>query len=187
MSESRRGRCRVAWFVAALLLVSGPAFAGPDPDGAVDALISTPLDPIGDAVGAAGLMTASVIGLAGDTLALLDRNPYGGEFVLRGILSRPVRRTAVVLSQTSTGMLEGFRADDFDRFPEPADTYLDAKDATARVDTAVAALGCLGLVPLDALANPALFLTRASGLTGAADAVEHFQTNKRTDWVGAAQ
>ena len=40
---------------------------------------------------------------------------------------------------------------------------------------------------LDVVANPVLFLTRATGLTGVADPVEHFQSNKRTDWVGAAQ
>lgn len=187
MRQSVTRRCVVALGAALLWGASGPAFAGPDADGAVEALISTPLDPAGDAVGAVGLMSASVIGLAGDTLALLDRNRYGGEFVLRGILSRPVRRTALILSRTSTGMFEGFRAESFERFPEPTSAYVDAEDATARVDTAVAALGCAALMPLDALANPVLFLTRASGLTGIAESVAHFQTNKRTDWVGTAE
>jgi hypothetical protein len=187
MAESDTRRCVVALCAALLWGAGAPAFAAPDPDGAVEALISTPLDPVGNALGAVGLMSASVIGLAGDTLALLDRNRYGGEFVLRGILSTPVRRTALILSGTSTGMFEGFRAENFERFPEPAAAYLEAKDATARVDTAVAALGCAALVPLDAIANPVLFLTRASGLTGVAESVAHFQTNKRTDWVGTAE
>jgi hypothetical protein len=84
-------------------------------------------------------------------------------------------------------MFEGFRAEDFDRFPEPVSAYLDAQDATDRVGTAVAALGCTALVPLDAISHPVLFLTRAGGLNGVADSVEHLQTNKRTDWVGTAR
>ena len=61
MAESVRGRCVVAWFVAVGVLASGPAFAGPDPDGAIDALISTPLDPLGNAFGAIGLIIAALI------------------------------------------------------------------------------------------------------------------------------
>ena len=187
------GRCRRALAVG-LLLGSGlgapaPLLAAPDIDAAVDALISTPFDSAGDAVGGAGLFAAGALGLVGDAVSLLDRNAYGGELLLRGILSTPLRRTALALSQTSTGALEGLRAEDLEPFPELPASYLegDAGDVGARVDTLAAGLGAAGLAVVDGVLNPLLFLTHGIGLAGPAAELAAWQTDARDAWLGTAK
>lgn len=188
LSQVTRGGRQIA-IAAGLLLgvaVGSPALAAPDFDGAADALVSTPLDPAGDLLGAAGLLAAGGFGLAGDALALVDRNAYG-ELVLRGVLSTSLRRTALALSHMSTGALEGLRAEDLERFPEPAASYRDGGGPGERLDTAAAGLGAAGLALLDAAINPLLCFTRGVGLEGPAGALATYQTDARSAWLGTAK
>ena len=62
----------------ALSFFASTAHAEPDPDpeGAVRALWSIPLDSAADAVAAGGLISAAVVGVAGDLVALVDHNEF---------------------------------------------------------------------------------------------------------------
>ena len=92
---------------AALAIVVVPARveAAPDVDGAVDALWSIGFDSFGNAFGAAGLMFASVGGLAGDIVAIVDNNEYTS-ILLGGVISTPIKRISSSVSQLSTGAME---------------------------------------------------------------------------------
>jgi len=167
----------------ALALASGRAAAGPDPEGAARALFATPFRVAGDAIGAAGLVGASALGLCGDGLSLLDANPLTKP-VLFGVVSGSVRRLALGLSQGSTGFLEGLRAEDVQRLPEPDAAYLDNAPGVGRLDTALTGLGSVRLLAEDALGGPALFALRAAGARGAADAVADFARAERIRVLG---
>ena len=171
--------------LASGLAAPGTASAGPDPDGAVRALWAIPFEASGDAIGAGGLVAASAIGLAGDIVAVIDNNRYS-HVVLRGIASTAVRRSALGVSQLSTGALEGFRDDDFERFPESEATYLAPDDVMVRARTFGMGIGAVGLVIVDSVTNTGLFFTRAVGAAGANEALESAQTNARSAWVGSA-
>ncbi len=185
----RRSALAVGLLLAGGVAAPAPLVAAPDLDGAVDALVSTPLDSAGDAVGGAGLFAAGLLGLVGDAVALLDRNAYGGEVLLRGILSTWLGRTALAISQTSTGALEGLRAEDLESFPEPPASYLEGhgSDAGVRLDTLAAGLGAAGLALVDGVLNPLLFLTRSAGLEAPAAELAARQTDARDAWLGTAK
>lgn len=174
---------RLAASAALLLLPVRSAQAGPDLAGAADALVSTPFRVAGDLIGAAGLASASLVGLAGDAVALVDANRVT-EPVLRAIPSRCIRRVALALSQGSTGLLEGLRAEDVERLPEPDAAYLTNAPGAGRLDTLLSGLGSLRLALEDALAGPALVLLRASGARGAAQRVDLWQRDERTRLLG---
>jgi hypothetical protein len=157
--------------------------AGPDPTGAALALVSTPFRVAGDAIGAAGLASAAVVGLAGDAVALVDANPITKP-VLQGIPSGCVRRVALALSQGSTGLLEGLRAEDVERLPEPVAAYLDNAPGAGRLDTFLTGLGSLRLVVEDALGGPALVLLRISGANETADGLAGWMADERTRVLG---
>ena len=169
----------VAWlFAGAQSAVAGPDFAG-----AADALVSTPFRVSGDLIGAGGLSAAAVVGLAGDGVALFDDNPLTRP-VLRGIPSTCVRRVALALSQGSTGLLEGLRAEDVERLPEPRVAYLENAPSAGRLDTLLTGLGSLRLALEDALGGPALVLFRAVGARGAAQSVSDWQRDERIRVLG---
>lgn len=176
----RRAGCGCA---LVLLLVAGRAAAGPDPEGAVRALVATPFDVTGDAFGALGLVGASTLGLCGDGLSFLDANPVTKP-ILFGVMSGAIRRVALGLSQGSTGFLEGLRAEDVQRLPEPDAAYLENAPGVGRLDTALTGLGSLRLLVEDALAGPSLFALRAVGARGAADAVADFTRGERIRVLG---
>ena len=166
--------------------------AQPDFDGAVDALISTPLDPAADASGGAGLIAASVVGGVGDIVALVDDNRYS-KLVLHGVVSRTIDRTAVGLSQTATGILEAFRAEDIDRFPEASAVYLEhPKSAKRRADLRIGtfATGVGAAIPLavaDSVLNPILLIARLIGTERPADVVATWQNDSRSGLIGSVQ
>ena len=176
--------CALA-LLASVITVPGIASAGPDLDGSVRALWAIPLEASGDAIGAAGLITASVTGVAGDIVAVIDNNEYS-KVVLRGIASMPIRRTALGISQLSTGALEGFRDSNFEQLPESEATYLAPDDVATRARTFGMGLGALGLVMVDSLTNTGLVFTRAVGAVGANEALESAQTDARSAWIGSA-
>ena len=129
------------------------------------------------------MSAASVIGLAGDGVALLDANPLANP-VLRGIPSGCVRRVALALSQGSTGLMEGLRADDIERLPEPSVAYLRNAPGAGRLDTLLTGLGSLRLALADALGGPALVLLRASGARATAAHVSGWQRDERIRVLG---
>ncbi len=167
----------------ALCVGAGRAAAGPDPEGAVRALVATPFGVAGDAIGAAGLIGASTLGLCGDGISLLDANPVTKP-ILFGVASGAVRRLALGLSQGSTGLLEGLRAEDIQRLPEPDAAYLENAPGVGRLDTALSGLGALRLLVEDALAGPALFALRVAGARGAADSVADWTRAERVRALG---
>ena len=167
----------------ALLLGSGRVTAGPDPEGAARALVAPPFSVAGDAIGAAGLVGASALGLCGDGLSLLDANPLTKP-ILFGVGSGAVRRTALGLSQGSTGFLEGLRAEDVQRLPEPDSAYLENAPGVGRLDTALTGLGALRLLVEDALAGPTLFALRGAGARGAAETVAGWTRAERIRVLG---
>ena len=169
--------------LALLLVGSSRAAAGPDPESAVRALVATPFDVAGDAIGAVGLVGASAIGLCGDGLSLLDANPVTKP-ILFGVASGAMRRVALGLSQGSTGFLEGLRAEDIQRLPEPDAAYLENAPGVGRLDTALSGLGTLRLLVEDALAGPALFALRGAGARGAADTVADWTRAERIRVLG---
>lgn len=149
----------------------------------MDALVSTPFRVAGDLVGVSGLTAASIIGSSGDGLALLDANPLTRP-VLRGIPSFCVRRVALAISQGSTGLMEGLRAEDIERLPEPDAAYLSNAPGAGRLDTLLTGLGSLRLVFEDALGGPALVVLRASGAREAAESVSLWLRDERIRVLG---
>ncbi len=166
-----------------LLSLSRSAHAGPDLAGAAAALVSTPFRVTGDLVAVAGLSAASVVGLLGDGISLLDSNRFTVP-LLRGIPSGGVRRGALALSQGSTGLLEGLRAEDIERLPEPSAAYLENAPGAGRLDTLLTGLGSLRLVFEDALGGPAVVVLRASGARETAKCVESWQRDDRIRVLG---
>ena len=166
-----------------MLAAARTAQAGPDPGGAAAALVSTPFRVAGDLVGVAGLSAASVVGLAGDGVALLDANRATFP-VLRGIPSGIVRRVALALSQGSTGLMEGLRAEDIERLPEPSVAYLENAPGAGRLDTLLTGLGAVRLVVEDALGGPTLVVLRISGANQSAEAVAGFMRDERIRVLG---
>jgi hypothetical protein len=104
--------------------------------------------------------------------------------VLRGVPSACVRRVALALSQGSTGFMEGLRAEDVERLPEPRAAYLENAPGVGRLDTLVTGLGSLRLALGDALGGPALVLLRAAGARDVADAVAELQREERIRVLG---
>ena len=166
-----------------MLAAARTSQAGPDPSGAAEALVSTPFRVAGDAIGAVGLSAASVVGLAGDGVALLDANRFT-EPVLRGIPSTCVRRVALALSQGSTGLMEGLRAEDVERLPEPGVAYLENAPGVGRLDTLLTGLGSIRLAVEDALLGPTLVLLRISGASESAESVTEWLRDERIRVLG---
>ena len=171
--------------VLALAVVPARVEAAPDVDGAVDAFWSIPFDSLGNAFGAAGLMMASVGGLAGDIVAIVDNNEYTS-ILLRGLLSTPIKRMSSGLSQLSTGAMEGMRDDDFADFPQASSTYTGSEGMMKHASTFGSGLGAGVLVVTDALSNTGLFLTRAVGANGLAGDLAAWQDGVRDGCVGKA-
>jgi hypothetical protein len=166
-----------------LLGIATPAAGAPDLPGAARALVATPFRVTGDALGAGGLVGASALGLCGDGLALVDANPWT-EPILFGVASGALRRLALGLSQGSTGALEGLRAEDVERLPEPREAYLENAPGAGRLDTALTGLGALRLALEDAVAGPTLFALRGAGARAAAEAVAGWTRDERIRVLG---
>jgi hypothetical protein len=171
------------WLAVGLLALASQARAWPDPGGALHALAATPFRVTGDAIGAAGLVTASAVGFLGDGVALVDANRFTAP-VLFGLVSGSVRRAALGVSHLSTGALEGLRAEDVERLPEPREAYLDNAFGAGRLDTALTGLGALRLGLEDTLSGPARFALRGVGALDAARSVEAFERDERIRVLG---
>lgn len=95
-----------------------------------------------------------------------------------------MRRVALALSQGSTGLLEGLRAEDVERLPEPSVAYLENAPGAGRLDTLLIGLGSLRLALEDALGGPALVLLRISGANGSAEQVSGWMRRERIRVLG---
>ena len=171
----------------ALSFFASTAHAEPDPDpeGAVRALWSIPLDSAADAVAAGGLISAAIVGVAGDLVALVDHNEFTHPF-LRGIASTGIRRSALGISRFATGTLEGFHNAEFSSFPESEETYLRPDGGSGHLRTFGHGVGAIGLTFVDAFSNTGLLITQTVGATDANDALIRAKTAVRTAWVGPA-
>jgi hypothetical protein len=167
----------------ALLLLPADARAGPDLPGAGAALISTPLDVVGNAVGGVGLLAGALLGCIGDGISLLDRN-RATEPLLRGALSTLVHASAYGVSGASTRSLEFLRREDVERLPEPPAAYFGAVRFAGRFDTGADGVRALELSLRDALSGPALAVLRAVGARGAGDALAHSARDARVAGLG---
>ncbi len=167
----------------ALLLGAPRAVAGPDPAGATVALLRSPLDVAGDLFGAVGLWTASVVGLAGDGVALVDANRLTRP-LLRGFASRTVHAVAWGISAGGTGALEILRHEDLERLPQTRAAYLDAAPGVGRLDTALGGFSALGLAWRDAFTGPAVGVLRATGAGEWADDVQVYRREARIRALG---
>jgi len=174
--------CMVA-LVASLWLCPGGAAAGPDIDGAVDALISTPLDTTGSVVGSAGLIMGALGGTVGDLVSFIDDNQYS-RIVLRGLVSKTIQRISLGISQLSTGALEGFRAEDLKNYPESASAYTENRNPTERLDTLGAGVGGTYVAVTDAVGGPLVMLLRGVGLTDQAGSIANWQSTVRERYFG---
>ncbi|MFQ5515196.1 MAG: hypothetical protein ACE5FG_12295 [Myxococcota bacterium] len=162
-----------------LLVAPGLAAAQSDVDGAVEALIDFPLNTFGDLGGATGLVLGGLGGVMGDIVALVDDNPY-----LRGILSTTIHRLSLGVSNSMTGMLEGLRAEDLERYPEPASAYLDNDDPGARIDNVLDGVGGTYVALSDAIGNPLLVILRAAGVQDRAERISTWQEQVRDRYFG---
>ncbi len=181
----RRLSLTLAFTVFCFSSVSSPAHAGPDLDGAVKALAAVPADGIGDAVGGAGLVAASVLGFGANLVAAIDNNSHS-HVILRGLVSTPLRRLALGMSRTSSGILEGFSNDDYEYYPQDESVYLKA-NLQKRFWTLRGGLGAMVLSVVDTLGNTGQFLLRLPGAGEAADSLARIQTDARTRLVGPAK
>ena len=177
--------CAVLCAAALAAAPAARAELNPDPEGAVRALLSIPLDAAGDAIGAGGLIGALVIAVDGDVVALVDDNEFTHPF-LRGFASTPIRRAALGLSRLGTVALEGIRASDFSRLPVSEPPYLRPDDGGSHLRTFRLGFGAIGLIIVDSLANTGLFVTRAIGANEVEEQLARAKTYVRTAWVGPA-
>ncbi len=181
----------VLGLTALLLVPASGARAAADYDGAMSALISLPLDFVGDVYGGLGLMGAAVIGAAGDVLALVDDNAVTRPY-LRAGFSRAFKAGALAVSHTASGALEGGRGQQLAAFPEPATRYLKrggkiSHKTEARLGTLQAGFSAAGpLAIADVLTNTALVFTRLMG-SEEADSLATWQSDFRGHMIGKTE
>ena len=116
--------------------------------------MSTPFRVAGDAIGAVGLVGGRGRRPGGRRRGAGRREPASRSPSCRASRAACVRRVALALSQGSTGLMEGLRAEDVERLPEPAAAYLDNAPGVGRFDTLLIGLGSIRLVVEDALGGP---------------------------------
>jgi hypothetical protein len=152
-------------------------------DAALAALVGTPLRVAGDAAGGAGLVSAAALGLGADAISLIDDNRVS-RVALRGLASGLVDRIALGVSWAGTGALEGLRAEDIERLPEPMATYLEAAPGLGRLDTFLSGIMAFGLLARDAVLGPAAFALYATGFNAQAERIETRLDDARTRALG---
>ncbi len=160
-----------------------PSHAGPEPGKAWAALVETPLKTTGDLIGAVGLISASVVALAGDGVSLLDAT-YVPPGPLDGWVSGPIKRLAMTLSWTGTGALEGLRGEDIERLPEDIATYRAAAPGRGRGTTFMTGIGAIRLAVRDLLTGPPRVVLHLVGANGLAGRLERGSADARTRLLG---
>lgn len=179
--ETRSGPALLA--ALSLLLAAAPAAAAPDPAGALRAAVDMPLRAAGSALGGVGLVAASLIGLAGDVVHLLDDNRLT-EPLLGGVFSDAVYRGALLVSGVSTATLEALRGEDIERLPEARASYLEAAPGVGRMDTALTGGAALTLAVGDLVAWPGLVVMRLVGAEGTAERLVAARDDARVSALG---
>ncbi len=157
--------------------------AAPDLDGALDSLVGGPLRAAGSVVGGSGMIASAGIGLAGDVTSLVDRNPLTRPF-LRGAVSRALRRVALGISWTTSGVAEGLRLIDIERLPEASATYLLAGRGVGRLDTLLGGLGALRLGLSDGVTTLPLSVLRLTGAQAPSERLVQRQVDARINALG---
>jgi hypothetical protein len=166
-----------------LAILPARGWAGPDPLGAVTALVQGTSRAAGDLIGGAGLVGAAGIALVGDGIALLDDNRLTRP-VLRGVLSGATHHAALAVSWSFTGVLEALRAEDIERLPEAIETYRSAAPFVGRLDTALSGGAAIRLGVGDLSCAPVLSLLRLVGADAQASALARRRIEARIDALG---
>lgn len=173
-----------ALLLAVILLAAAPrALAAPDVPGALGALISTPLDVAGDAIGGVGLITAATVSSAGDLVSLLDRNRLTAPLT-RGAVSGAIQHGAFGISWLSTRSLEILRHEDIERLPPPREAYVSPARFVGRLDVALDGVRALGLAARDAASGPLLGLLRGVGARERSEALDRWRREARIRALG---
>ena len=173
-----------SWTLAGLLLALPVyAAAGPDLPGAARALLMTPPRVAGDLLAGAGLLASSGVGLAGDSVALLDDNRLTRPLT-RGVVSRALGYTAFGTAWLATRSAELLRAEDIGRLPQPAAAWVRTAFGAGRMSGAGSGLGGLWLALRDAVGGPLEALLRAGGARAAGDAVARNMSASRVRVLG---
>jgi len=176
----------VSWFrisLVVLCLSPGVAAAASDPGGGLRALVSTPMNVLGDLTGGAGLIAAAALATGGDLVSLIDAN-RASRPVLGGAFSEGIRRVAMGVSQLSTGALEGLRGEDIERLPEAAATYLTADPFVGRFHTFADGIAAAGLALPDIVYGPAVGVLRLIGAQTQAERLEAWRADARDRALG---
>jgi hypothetical protein len=169
--------------LALALLAPSHARALPDPPGAILALFDSSFAATGDLLGGSALLLAAGVGAVGDVVQVVDANRVTRP-LLGGFASGGVHRLALGVSNLGTGALEGLRAGDVERLPEPAEAYLETEWAAGRFWTFADGIGALWLSVGDLLAGPARFGLRLAGARGTAERVEASRDDAAVRWLG---
>ncbi len=165
------------------LALPHPSHAGPEPGKAWAALVETPLKTAGDLIGAVGLISASVVALAGDGVSFLDAT-YVPPGPLDGWVSGPIKRLAMTVSWTGTAALEGLRREDIERLPEDVATYRSAAPGRGRGTTFMTGIGAIRLAVRDLVTGPPLVVLHLVGANGLAERLERGNAEARTTLLG---
>ncbi len=171
------------WTLLVLWTLPQATQAAPDVDGALESLIGGPLRAAGSVVGGAGMIASAGIGLAGDVVSLVDRNPITRP-ILHGAVSRALQRVALGLSWTTSGLMEGLRAVNIERLPEGSAAYLLAGPGVGRLDTTLGGLGALRLGISDVVTTLPLALLRVSGVQALAKRLLQRQVDLQVQTLG---
>lgn len=166
-----------------LLCTPGRSAAAPDLLGAGEALLATPFQVTGTLLGGVSLIGAALIGTAGDTVSLLDRNRVT-EPVLGGIASGSIHTIAWGLQWGGTRSMELLRREDIERLPEPLAAYWDTARYAGRFDSAASGFRALGLAVNDLVAGPSLAVLRASGARGTSERLASWRRDTRIVALG---
>ena len=157
-----RGYYSLAVMLVFLGSVADLAWGAPDPAGAATSLIGGPLKAVGSVVGGSGMIAAAGLGLAGDVVSLVDRNPLTRR-VLHGAVSRTLHGVALGISWTTSGLMQALRLVDIERLPEASATYLTAAPGVGRFDTLLGGMAALRLSVGDAVTAVPLSILRLTG------------------------
>lgn len=159
------------------------AAAKPRIGNALGMTLVAPLIVLGDLGGGLGLVSASISGLAGDGIALVDDNALT-QSVLHGFLSQPVKRVGLGISRLSTGWLEGLRGEDIERLPESQAAYLVAAPVIGRIETFSTGARALGLGVYDLATTPIWFGAELIGIERWRTSIYRARRNARIQALG---
>ncbi len=181
MRQMRRIACGLT--LICLAYPATDAAAKPRIGKALGTTLVAPLIILGDLGGGLGLVSASIVGLAGDSIAAIDDNRITHP-VLKGFVSQPLKRVGLGISHLSTGWLEGLRGEDIERLPESQAAYLEAAPVMGRIETFSTGVRALGLGVHDLITAPLWFGAELVGIERWRTSIYRTRRNARIQALG---